>query len=82
MSTIDDLCGLIADAQDKYWNGPAFHPQNDTELRVSLCMSSEIRGMTLALAVAMGMPPEEGHWEGKADAFQLEWREKNGRDEP
>ena len=78
-SVVDKLCSLITDAQDKYWNSPCFNPTTDSSLRVSLVMQAEIAGMRTALAVVMELPPEEGEHEGEAASFQLEWREKNGR---
>lgn len=80
MSAIDDLCKLIADTQNKHWNSLCFNSATDAAFHFNLQMLAEIVGMTKALAVVMGMDPKEGEREGKADAYQLEWRERNGRD--
>lgn len=77
---IDALCPHLADVQDRYEASAAFNPTTDAQLQVSLSMNGEIVGMRRALAIALGLDPEqESDKEEGAHTYFLEWRERHGR---
>jgi hypothetical protein len=77
---IDALCQHLADFQDRIEASNAFNVTTDAQLHVRLSLNGEVVGMRRALALALGLDPDqESDKEEAADSYHMEWRERNGR---
>ena len=77
---IDALCQHLADFQDRVEASDAFNPTTDAQLQVRLELNGEVVGMRRALAIALGLDPQqESDKDEAADAYYMEWRERHGR---
>jgi hypothetical protein len=77
---IDALCEQMANFQDRFEASPESFPLDEAQRELHQRITGEMRGMRGALAIALGLDPDEESLRGKAaDVYYTEWRERHGR---